>query len=63
MQGRACCVLFELFAFNEWVLRIQRSFTLCFIRDGQAGQNPNPSQTEGFGTPHGSRELRLALVV
>jgi hypothetical protein len=44
MQGDACCVLFELFAFDR----------------GQAGQNPNPSQTAlrssrqgGFGTRTG----------
>ena len=26
-------------------------------------QNPNPSHPEGFGTPHGSRELSSELVV
>jgi hypothetical protein len=30
---------------------------------GQAGQNPNPSHTEGIRHPHGSREVRLKLVV
>jgi hypothetical protein len=27
------------------------------------GENPNPSNPEGFGTPHGSRELSSELVV
>jgi hypothetical protein len=54
---------FELFAFNGGVFGYGGASHFASFDRGQAGQNPNPSQAEGFGTPHGLRELRRELVV
>jgi hypothetical protein len=63
MQGLGRCGLFKFFEFKDGFYEYSGASRFASFHSGQAGQNPNPSQTEGFGTPHGSSELRLELVV
>jgi hypothetical protein len=63
MQGVGGCGLFKFFEFNGRFFGHSGALRFASFHSGRAGQNPNPSQTEGFGTPHGLGELRLEVVV
>ncbi len=62
MQGHVCCVFFELFAFNGGFFGYGGALHFASFDRGQAGQNPDPSHTEGFGT-HAIREPSSELSV